>query len=389
MPARRSWLLMLVLMTSAAGPASAGWKMQEIGRDLGVVYAVEIADMNRDRRPDVVAISGTQVMWFEAPDFRKHVIADGVTERDNVCFAIEDIDSDGWPDIALGAGWQPPDTTKGGTLQWLRRRDRRNHDEPWDVIPILKDEPTLHRIRWGDLDGDGQNELVVKMLQGRGTKPPAFEGTPGARVLVLKKPKNPVRGPWKSELATDALHIAHNFFIDAARGPARPGTIVMASREGLTALRRGHRGGWSSHTLGEGAPGEVKPGRIGGVRHLVTIEPWHGTSLVVYRDPGGALGERLWPREVIEQGMTEGHAVGWGDFDGDGQDEIVAGWRKKPVGLAVYRRDDKGTWSRAMIDDGGMATEDLAVGNLDGDPRPEVVAGGRATSNVRVYRWTP
>jgi hypothetical protein len=86
---------------------------------------------------------------------------------------------------------------------------------------------------------------------------------------------------------------------------------------------------------------------------------------------------------VIESQLADGHALGWGDFDGDKSDELVAGWRGSPWGLALYRLA-AGAWTKTPIDD-GVAVEDLAVADLDGDGRPEIVAGGRATSNIRIY----
>ncbi len=369
----------LSLLTLAPPAASAGWRIQEIGRDLDVAYAVNVADMNRDGKLDVVAINNTQVMWFEAPSWKRHVVFDGPGDprrkKDNVSFATEDVDGDGWLDVALGADWQPTNTKSGGSVGWLRRRDKANHDAPWELFPI-GEEPTIHRLRWGDVDGDGKNELVVKALQGRGTKGPAWDGR-GARVLVYWKPRNPARDPWLVQVANEELHIAHNFFIEK-------GKIFSASKEGVSVLARDERGRWSRTKLGEGAFGEIKPGKLGGLRHLALVEPWHGTSLVVLKDPGGPLGARIWPREVVDPGLNEGHAVGWGDFDRDGDDELVAGWRKAPFGLAHYARRADGTWTRTIVDD-GMAAEDAVVADLDGDGRPEVVAGGRATSNLRIY----
>src|SRR3954470_12197534 len=104
---RSAALVMAPLLLAA--PAQAGFRMQEIGKDLNVVYAVNVADMNRDGKPDVVAINNTQVMWFENPSWKQHVIFDGPAsghpfwKKDNVTFAVEDIDGDGWPDMALGA----------------------------------------------------------------------------------------------------------------------------------------------------------------------------------------------------------------------------------------------------------------------------------------------
>ena len=111
------------------------------------------------------------------------------------------------------------------------------------------------------------------------------------------------------------------------------------------------------------------------------MEPWHGNSVVVYEERPG-----LWSRLVIEDQLSGAHALGWGDFDGDGSDELAVGWRQGKYGIAVYKQGSGGNWQRSLlVDDGGMAAEDLAVADLDGDGRPEIVAVGRATANVKIY----
>ena len=130
----------------------------------------------------------------------------------------------------------------------------------------------------------------------------------------------------------------------------------------------------------EAKDGEVKMGRIGGKRYLATVEPWHGNSIVIYEEHEG-----MWPRRVIEDGLASAHALGWGDFDGDGNDELAVGWREKNFGVAIYKRAADGRWSKSMVDDGGMAAEDLTVADLNGDGRPEIIAVGRKTANVKIY----
>ena len=335
-------------------------------------------DVNGDKRTDIVAISGTDLVWFEAPSFEKRVILSGATPKDNVCLALEDIDRDGKVDVALGASWQPSNTTGGGTLHWVRQTA---DGTPWELHNI-SEEPTLHRIRWADVDGDGTRELVVAPLHGRGTKGPEWEGQ-GARLLLFRRPAKPATEPWTSEVADDMLHILHNFLPVNMDTDAHE-ELLTASREGVSLLDRKGANAWSRTLIGEGSPGEIKMGRVGGRRMLATIEPWHGQSVVVY-----AEGREPWARTVIESGIGGGHALGWADFDGDGDDELAVGWRDaKPVkpGVAVYDVDRNGALqSKAMVDEGGMATEDLVVADLNGDKQPDIVASGRATRNVKIY----
>ena len=131
-----------------------------------------VADVNGDRKLDVVAVTEDAVVWYENPSWRKHDIIRKATARDNVCIQPHDIDGDGRIDFALGAGWRPPDTKNPSTLQWLGR-DRAGR---WQVHPIRFDEPTLHRLRWGDVKGTGKKQLVVAALAGPRHQGPELGG---------------------------------------------------------------------------------------------------------------------------------------------------------------------------------------------------------------------
>lgn len=373
----------------AAPPAAFQFRGEQIASDFGVGYAVTTGDVNGDGRTDVVAINATDLVWFEAPTWQKRVILTGATPRDNVCLALHDIDRDGRLDVALGASWQPTNTSSGGTLHWVKQGAP---GADWELHAIAE-EPTLHRIRWADVDGDGNRELIVAPLHGRGTKGPDWQGQ-GARILIFTPPANPARDPWPVEVADDTLHIVHNF-LPVNMNDTKAEEILTASREGVSLLQRATKStikadsriktdltvAWVRTLIGEGAPGEIKLGRVAGRRMIATVEPWHGKSVVIYAEQPG-----VWARTVIESELTGGHALGWADFDGDGNDELAVGWRDQKPGVAVYAVDREGALkSKLMVDEGGMATEDLVIADLNGDKRPDIIASGRATRNVKIY----
>lgn len=338
------------------------FRPQEIAADIKVVYAVTTADVNRDGKQDIVAITNNQILWFENPTWKKTVITERTTGTDNVTIAPLDIDKDNKLDFAFGADWQSTNTSSGGSLQWVTQTGE---------IHDITTEPTLHRIRWIDVDGDDQAELVVVPLHGKGTKAPDWTNGPGARILVFRVPKDPVKEPWPVEVADDSLHIVHNLI-----GVGRE--IWVASAEGVYALQRSADGKWSKRLIAEGKPGEIKLGYLHGKRHIATVEPWHGEGVAVYEETSAP-----WKKTVIETGLSQAHALAWADFDRDGNSELIVGWRGKPWGLALYRATD-GKWIKTPIDD-GVAVEDLAVADLDSDGFPEIIAGGRTTNNIRIY----
>lgn len=389
--------------------AEYAFRIQEIETGLGVGYAVRLLDMNNDRRSDIVVVDTERVVWYENPTWQRHTLIQGQTKPDNVCIAPYDIDGDGKIDFALGADWRPFDTRTGGTIQWLSRGN--SADERWKVHPIGT-EPTVHRMQWADLDGDGRSELIVVPLMGRNTTRPAFSERP-LRILAYKIPANPVAGPWLPEVINEELHVAHNF---APTDLDRDGKtdILVASFEGVSWLRRSDDGAWQLTRLGEGnqnnqrtppnrGASEIKHGQLAGQRdYIATIEPWHGFQVVVYTPPGETDGDhppptnRLWDRHVLDDELQWGHAVWCTDLDGDPDQELIIGVRDDfrtgetvhRCGLRIYDPAPGGKpaeWRAQRIDPGGVAIEDLAADDLDGDGHIDIVAVGRKTKNVRIY----
>jgi hypothetical protein len=387
------------------------FRMQEIDRSLKVGYAVLPTDINADGRTDLVVVDTERVIWFENPSWKLRTIIAGGTQPDNVCIDAADLDGDGKVELALGAGWRPSDTLSGGTLQWLRRQP--DPSQPWTVHAVDA-EPTLHRHRFADLDGDGRKELVVAPLFGRGTTRAKNFAERGVRLLAFTPPADPAR-PWARSVIDDRLHVMHNFEPVDFDGDGRL-DLLTASYDGVHLHVRAANGSWSASRIGAGnqtnpagsrGASEIRLGRLkGGTRFIATIEPWHGNEVVVYTEPAPAgsgqaaaggngkpdSADRLWTRTVLDNRLLWGHAVRCVDLDGDGSDELVIGVRDalspaESRGVRLYAPDDlaSGKWSRRILENGPMATEDLTAADLDADGRPELIAVGRATGNVRIY----
>lgn len=389
-------ILALVLLAGFAPLASGAdfeFRDQELATRLTVGYAVRLLDMNGDQRLDICIVDSDRILWLENPNWTEHVISQGQTKKDNVCFAPYDIDGDGRLDFAVGADWQPANTKSGGTIQWIT--GGKNLDGPWTLHPI-GEYPTTHRMNFADLDRDGRQELIVAPLMGQDSTRPNFaeHGTP---LLVYKIPADPVKGPWQAETISDDVHVTHNFQVTDFNGDGQL-DILLVSFEGVHLLERQKDGKWRRTQLGAGnqetmpnkGSSEIKRGKLaGGGDYIATIEPWHGHQVVVYTKPAVS---GLWNRHVLDEELKWGHAVSCANLDGDADEELIIGVRDNlndtvKCGVRIYNPVDAvaGQWTRQLVDPGSVAVEDLSAGDLNGDGRPDLVAVGRATHNVKIY----
>jgi hypothetical protein len=387
----------LGLLNLALGINPDDFKMQEIDRSLTVGYAVILEDINEDGKKDIIVVDSNRVIWFENPTWKLHTIITGQTKPDNVCIAAHDIDGDGHLDLVIGADWKPFNTKSGGTLQWLKRG--KNLDEPWAMFPIAE-EPTVHRIRFADTDGDGKPELILGPLMGRNsTKENNWTDGSTVRLLAYHIPTNPMKDRWMPEVLDESLHVMHNF-APVPRAGTKAMDFITATYDGVHKVSK-LNDKWTTSKLGVGnqenlksnrGASEIKQGKLAdGSPFIATIEPWHGNQVVVYTQskPG-----ELWNRKVLDDQLKWGHAVTCADLDGMPGDELIIGVRDdlakekgKKNGVRIYSTSDgKGaTWARNDVDEGGVAIEDLAAADLDGDGKIDIVAVGRATKNVRIY----
>ena len=395
-------MLLPVLPAIAEPKPAPGFRVQEIDKSLTVGYAVVLADVNKDGKRDIVVCDANRVIWFDnANGWKLHTITSGVVKRDNVCIDLHDIDEDGDLDLALGADWQFNNTKSGGTLQWLEQGP--DVDDPWKVHPILKECPTLHRIRFINVIGDPRPELIVAPLKGRNSTQQENFMDAGTELMALSIPRGkPAENPWQPQIITNNLHVNHNFQATSIRS-SHTG-LLTASYEGVWFWKPlGLNGPWEGQHIGAGhqedpkgsrGSSEVKRGDAQVDRPFIaTVEPFHGNHAVVYTPPEDGKKDGVWTRTVLDQQIKWGHAVWCVDLNGDGSDEIVLGYRDPlPTGgpgVNIYRIVDPAArtlqWEKHVLEDRGMATEDLACGDLNGDGRVDIVAVGRATKNVRIY----
>ena len=177
--------------------------------------------------------------------------------------------------------------------------------------------------------------------------------------------------------------VQHGIYVIDWDGDGREG-FLTASFSGIDLYQFQKNHEWKRTELTAGHSGlcpkcgssEVVVGKVGGERFLAAIEPWHGNELAVYRREA-----RSWRRAVIDESLREGHTIVTADLDGDGSDEILAGFRGGGGSVLIYKTDSKGRWSKSALDS-AIPANACAVADLSGRQRGDVACIGGS-----LLRW--
>jgi hypothetical protein len=382
-------LFVATAATLAAAPAAPRFKAADVDTKVEIGYGVTVADVNGDKKPDILLVDKNIVVWYENPSWAKHIIAERLTQLDHVCIAAQDLDGDGKCELAIGAGWNPGDTVNSGAVFYLVPPADRT--QRWTPV-VLPHEPTVHRMRWVK-NSAGTYELLVAPLHGRGNKAATGEGD-GVKLIAYRQPTSP-NEPWPTEVLDQSLHKTHNF--DPVQWDSDPAQeLLVGGKEGVFLLDRNTGKPTMTQLSGneDGGAGEVRAGKLrGNKRFFATVEPMHGTNLVVYTEPPTpAPASTRWVRQVLDRSLVDGHALACGDLAGRGEDQIVVGWRAmgRPtakVGIKMFTATapDGKQWEETVVDDNTMACEDLVLADLDANGKLDIIAAGRATKNLKIY----
>jgi aldos-2-ulose dehydratase/isomerase family protein/VCBS repeat protein len=371
-------LLRAGAQTPAAG-AGGGVEFvaHTIGTELRGGYQVVVADLNKDGKPDVIAVAQAlpDLVWYENPGWQRHVIASGMAQMINA--AAYDIDGDGIPEIALAQGFTTSTKTSTGIVSILTHG--ADPAAPWTVKEIDR-VPTAHRLRWIDADGTGKKVLMLAPLIGPDSAAPDYKSP--VSIFFYRAPD------WKREVVTDTFTgLIHG--IEPEPWPGVRGQVVLSAGFMGIYLHRFGGGKWTPTELIKGDPdpwpksgaSDIAVGHLGAQRFIATIEPWHGNQIVIYKEAGGG-----WQRQPIDDSIADGHAIIALDAAGDGRDQVVVGQRGGARSLMLYSPSaDGATWARRVVDEGGMAGAGCAAADLNGDRRMDIVCIGTATANLKWY----
>jgi hypothetical protein len=389
--------VVVALAVTASGQSAAPpWNLVEhtVGTGLRGGYHVVAADFNKDSRTDLLAVAtGAKVdlVWFENPDWTPHVMATGFPGMINA--DAFDIDGDGYPEVALQTGFSTTPAKGDGRMIMLSKG--ADVTAPWTAKEFDR-MPSVHRARWMDAAGNGRKIIVNAPLGGVKGAPPDYKDTVG---IYAYDPRNDLK---REVITEDDEGVLHGIQVVDWDGKGRE-ALLSASFMGIH-LHRYNNGKWlrTRLTAGNAEPwpkngaSDVVVLRTKAGRQLASIEPWHGNQVVVYRGKGETWDQRT----VIDDTLNDGHTLVQGDLDGDGVDEIVAGYRGGGGGVNIYRLGaDPSTslgasdrWTKYVLaapEQKSMAAAGCVLAHLNDDKRIDLACIGTSTANLKWYENQP
>lgn len=346
-------------------------------------YQVIAVDLNKDRKLDLLALglsrnaATSELQWFENPTWARHVISNGFLNMINA--APYDVDGDGIPEIALAHGFTTSAETSEGGVSLLTHGP--NVNDPWTSRDIDK-LPTAHRLRWLNVDGNKHVVLVNSPLITAGATAPEYR-TPNL-IVYYEAPNWTRQTMWEIPEG-----LQHGILPTAALTGTKAESLLSAGFNGVFE-HRFQRGKWVSTKLTSGDPqpwpksgsSDVVVGKVGGQQFLATIEPWHGNQIAIYQKDGAGWGKR----QVIDDQVTDAHALVLGDFAGTGNDAVIAGERQGKRSVYIYWPPAQlgGAWTRQVLDP-AMAAAGCYVADLSGDRRPDIACIQGPGNSIKWY----
>lgn len=355
-------LLLLGLMLGCGGDPTP----ERVERSLSGVSAGEVA---QDPGDEVAAEASTPEQPPELPEVPE-TPAPPVPPADRVLVA--DLFGDGEPEVFVG---------EGGDVRWGEWPEGAASPR-WNGRHIAKG--MLQAWIATDLDGDGDEEVVMAFGLGRGFPDAKVEvvvvndfskGTVARPVWRADGERNQITAlaPWRKPGGGADIYVGHfatRFEVQGGVLPSEGGTPEWIPSHRLRMGMARAVGDFD----GDGVS-EVAIGRLYG-EDVDT----HG-DLRVIQDDGTV--------EMVPT-VRGVRAVGVADLEGDGKAELLFGdgWHKNYGKLARYRpnvaaRGADGTWAVATIDE---RSDNYAVEQI-GAVGSAVVAGGNAS--LGVYQWRP
>lgn len=376
-------ILGLLIVGCLAVLPSNAWAEDAISFDrvqLDPVFRAEgvaVADFNGDGRNDIAAGS----VYYAAPDWKMQPILaepkafSPETYSDAFCCFSEDFNRDGKPDLLVvdmpgqpSCWFENPGAT---ATAWKRHV----------AVPVTNNESPI----WADLDGDGRSELIC------GVSPdPQKPDSPKRRMAFSGPGKDPTSlwplRTFSAENAPGSRKFAHGLGAGDVNGDGRNDVVVIEgwweapsdANQAEWAFHQANLGEHAAHMHVHDFDGDGDNDILSSSAHRIGIW-WHEKT------------SDGWKTHLIDDSLSQTHAVCMADINGDGLLDFVTGKRwwahmgrdpgaDQPAVVVWYelgRKQGRPTWTPHQIDDNSGVGTQFEVVDVNGDGLLDVVTANK------------
>ena len=370
-----------------ATPFSGAWTQRDVGTVDGTTdaLAVAVGDLDNDGNLDIVTgdNSNDVIAWksdgtaFPITWTRQDIGTDARTIR---AVAIGDLDNDGNPDVVSGQ------TSGTGEEITAWQNDGTPFSATWPITQSVGNGAgSINSLALGDLDHDGALDVV--------------SGDVGNAVRTFQNDGSPFNDVWSLTAvgtsgddvnAVGLADLDNDGDLDIASGSgglAEVNEVIAWQNDGSP-----FSGSWARKKDVGASDDEVNALAVGDLDNDGDLDVATGSGaaenneVIAWRNDAV---HRNMPFDSTAQNVGSHTNYVWsvavGDLDGDGALDIVSGGADSKIN--AWQNDGTpftdGTWSSQEV--GSHAVSSVAVGDLDGDGALDIVSGG-TDNNVNVWK---